>query len=693
MANYLRTGALALLCALTTAAAFADEGMWTYHNFPAAQVREKYGASIDQRWLDRVRQSTVRLSGCTASFVSPDGLILTNHHCIEGCLADLSTQQDDLIENGFLATDRKLERRCETQVADVLVDMTNVTAPIEAAVAGKSGKEANEARNKTLTEIEQTCEATSQKAKTGARKCQTVNLYNGGQYWLYQYKRYTDVRVVFAPERAIAAFGGDPDNFQFPRWCLDMGVLRAYENGKPAKTPNYMRINFAGPAPNEFVLVSGHPGSTDRLLSLAELASQRNYDTPRWLMRASELRGRYIQYGKTGAEPARTVDDLLNGLENGIKVRRKELDALLDDELMRRKQTDEDRLRMFVATNAELRTSIGDPWADIEKAQAVDAALHLPVTFIENGAGWGGRLAAYARLLARGTAERTKPNTERLREFTDAALPRIEQNLGAKTPIYPEVEILRLTFGLERMREWLGPDHPIVRRLLVTESPDVLARRLVTQTKLADPAVRLELWKGGEAAVAASTDPLIVFARSVEPDAYALRKRHEDEVEAPVRSASEKIARVRFQALGTSVYPDATFTLRLNYGTVTGWLENGTPVEPFTRLDRVYARATGQDPFRVPARWEKARPQLDLTTPFNFSTSNDIVGGNSGSPIVNAKGEIVGLIFDGNIHSISGAYWFDAEKNRAIGVHPAIMREALTKVYDARELARELGIR
>ncbi len=688
------TAALVFSLGIAPATSQADEGMWTYHAFPAAAVREKFGVTLDQAWLDRVRLGTVRLSGCTASFVSPDGLILTNHHCIESCLADLSTEQDDLIANGFLATDRSRERRCETQVADVLVEMTNVTDRVAAAVAGKDEKAANEARKKTLTEIEQACEAASQKnKKTGPRKCQTVNLYNGGQYWLYQYKRYTDIRVAFAPERSIAAFGGDPDNFQFPRWCLDMGILRAYENGKPAKTPNYLKINFAGPAAGELTLVSGHPGTTDRLLSLAELKTQRDYDVPRWLLRAAELRGRYIQFGKTSPEAARTVDDLLNSLENGIKVRRKQLDALLDDSLMARKQAEEAALRQFVANNAAFGASFGDPWAEIERAQQVERAIALPFTFIEGGAAWGGRLASSARLLVRAASEREKPNTERLREFTDAALPRIEQQLGAKTPVYPEVEVLRITFGLERMREWLGPDHPLVRRLLSSESPDALARRWVTGTKLADPAVRLALWRGGKAAIEASDDPLIVFARSVEAEARALRQRYEDEVEAPVQAASEKIARARFAALGTSVYPDATFTLRLNYGSVQGWDENGTTVVPFTRLSRAFERATGSDPFRIPASWERVKSQLDMNTPFNLSTNNDIIGGNSGSPMVNAKGEIVGLVFDGNIHSISGSYWFDTAKNRTVAVHPAIMREALSKVYRAEALLRELGVK
>jgi len=540
-------------------------------------------------------------------------------------------------------------------------------------------------RKSTLTQLEGECEAQTK------QKCQSVTLYEGGQYWLYKYKRYTDVRLVFAPEASIAAFGGDPDNFQFPRWCLDMGMLRAYEDGQPAKPATFLKINFAGPAAGEPVFVSGHPGATDRGLTLAQLKQQRNIDLPQWLLRYSEIRGRFIQFSAQSPQNERITADQLNGLENGIKVRRKMLDALHEDSLLARKAAEQATLEKNVAKNAALKKSTGNPWHDIDVALAAERAIFQPYTYIENGAGFQGRLANYARTLVRGAAERDKPNGQRFREFTDSALPRVQQNLGASVPVYPELEELRLGSSLERMREWLGPDHPVVRKLMAKESPAALAKRLVTETKLADPAVRLELWKGGSAAIAASNDPMIVLARNIDPDARALRKTFEDSVEAPLRSATERLARARFATLGTSVYPDATFTLRLNYGTVQGWNENGKPVEPFTRLSRAFERATGSDPFLIPESWERVKGKLDMNTPFNLSTNNDIVGGNSGSPLINAKGEIVGLLFDGNIHSISGAYWFDTEKNRAVAVHPAIMREALSKVYAADAVLAELA--
>ncbi|HUQ12268.1 MAG TPA: S46 family peptidase [Steroidobacteraceae bacterium] len=678
------TAALSMLFVMT--AAHADEGMWTFHGFPFDKANSALKTKLDQAWLDRVRNSTVRLSNCTGSFVSGTGLILTNHHCVEACLAELSSKEKSLVDDGFLAAKPSDEKRCQTQIADVLVGMDDVSAKIGAATAGKDEKAANEARKATLTQLESDCEQSTK------HKCQAVTLYEGGQYWLYQYQRYTDVRIVFAPEGDIAAFGGDPDNFQFPRWCLDMGILRIYDAaGKPVKTPNHLKINFAGPAVGDPVFVSGHPGSTDRLLTVAELEAQRNYELPNWLLRYSELRGRYIQFASESPQNARITADQLNGIENSIKVRRKQLDALHEDALFARKQAEEDNLKKQVAANASLRDSIGDPWGDIERAGAAKQSLFLPVTFIENGAGFQGRLITYARNLVRSAEERTKPNSERFREFTDAALPRLQQQLGAAVPVYPELETLRLTFGFERMREWLGPDHPLVRQLLSKESPAELASRLVAGTKLADPNARKALWEGGSAAIAASDDPMIQLARAIEPEARKLRKEFEDRIEAPTELASEKIAKARFAILGTSVYPDATFTLRLNWGTVGAWVENGTAVNPYTRLSRLFERATGAEPFRVPESWLKVKGQLDMNTPFNLATNNDIVGGNSGSPLINAKGELVGLLFDGNIHSISGSYWFDTEKNRSVAVHPAIIKEALSKVYGATGLLTELS--
>ena len=674
----------AIATGLTAGPARADEGMWTYDNFPAAALRQQHGVEITPAWLDRVRTATIRLANCTASFISAEGLILSNHHCAASCLAQISKEGQDRLADGFIAGTREQEVRCETQYADVLMKMENITDKVTAATAGKDLKTANEARKKVLTQLEAACEKAA--GTKDPRRCESVSLYQGGQHFLYHYKRYDDVRIVFAPEYAIAAFGGDPDNFQFPRWCLDMSILRAYENGKPAATPNFLKFNWEGPKENEVVFVTGHPGSTDRQLTTAQLKTQR-IETPFWLQRAAELRGRYIQFGKTGAENQRIIADPLNSLENQIKVRRKELDTLLDDSMMAQKITAETQLRSRSVTSGA-----ADPWLDIEKAMHRDEELNVPLAFIESAAGFNSALYRYARTLVRGAAERAKPSEDRLREFSDPALPLLVQQLNAPVPVYPARDKLTLSFGLERMREYLGPDHPLVRNLLAEFSPDELAASLVDGSKLADPAVRKQLWDGGQAAVDASTDPMIRIAKLVDPYARTLRKKYEDEVEAVVDSGQEKIAAARFAAFGTNVYPDATFTLRLNYGTVQGWNEAGTQVVPFTQLARAFERSTGRDPFRMPDSWTSKKAQLDMNTRFNLSTNSDIVGGNSGSPMLNAKGEIVGLVFDGNIHSISGGYWFDTAKNRTVAVHPAIMRTALTQVYPAQRVAAELGL-
>lgn len=675
------TVAIVLLAAATT---HADEGMWTYDNFPIAALQQQHGVSLSPQWLDHVRLATVRLAGCTASFVSEEGLLLTNHHCVASCLAQLSTPAHDLLQEGFLADAREQELRCPTQHADVLVRMEDVTAQVTAATQGLPDREAGEARRQALLRLEQACEAAA--AADDPRHCESVSLYQGGQHFLYHYRRYEDVRLAFAPEAAIAAFGGDADNFQFPRWCLDMALLRAWDQHGPARTPEHLKVDWSGPAEGETVFVTGHPGTTNRLLTAAQLETQRAL-APLALLRASELRGRYIQYAKTGAEAARIVADPLNGLENGLKVRRRQLDALLDPALLAGKREAEARLRQrTVSATGE------DPWADIAVAMQREQELAVPYTFIEGGAGFDSVLFRHARALVRAAAEREKPSEQRLREYADTALPALARRLTADVPVYADLERLTLSASVERMREYLGPDHPLVQVLLAEFSPDTLAAALVAGSQLADPAVRRQLWEGGQAAIEATSDPMIRIARLVDQPARALRRQHEDEVEAIVDAAQEKIASARFAAFGTGIYPDATFTLRLNYGIVRGWTEAGTPVAPFSRLDRAFARATADAPLRLPESWASRRMQLDGSTAFNLVTDNDIVGGNSGSPLVNAGGEIVGLVFDGNIHAISGSYWFDAARNRAVAVHPAIMRTALVQVYNARRLGGELGL-
>ncbi len=686
-------GAVVFAAAVTAIRLYGapDEGMWTFNSVPREDISKKYGVQLSDQWRDGFQKAVVRLeSGCTASFVSGDGLLLTNHHCAQTCLAENSTAQRDLVAGGFLAPTRAGELRCQGEQASVLVDVQDVTGEVTKAVSGVAPAEAARARNQSLTGLEERCEAES---ATGGepRKCEAVTLYQGGQYCLYKYKRYDDVRLVFAPESAVAAFGGDPDNFQFPRWCLDMALLRAYEHGKPASPPGRLAVNWSGAKEGEPVFVAGHPGTTQRLLTPAQLRTQRDYFLPFWLLRFSELRGRLAQFSKSSAEAARTAKDYLDTIENSHKVRRMQLATLLRDPVIEQRAEEVRKLREAVDARPELKAVAGSAWDDIARAEAKNREILVPYTWLEGGAGFNSDLFGYARSIVRAAEERTKPNAERLREYTDAQLGMLKQSLAAEVPVYLAVERVRLSFSLERMREYLGPDHEIVRRVLGKASPDARAAELVGGSTLGSPRARTALFAGGLAALKASKDPMIALAREVDAEARALRKIYEAEVEGPVQRAQQAIADARFRVYGTTIYPDATFTLRLSYGAVRGWTEDGRRIDPFTRLEHMYARATGAPPFAIPKKWLDARPQLDPNTPVNFVTTHDIVGGSSGSAMVNAAGEIVGLIFDGNIHSISGSYWYDAEKNRAVAVHPAYMRTALEQVYRAKELVQELG--
>jgi hypothetical protein len=680
-----------MLLACLAAPASADEGMWTFDNFPRATVQQQYGASIDDAWLGRVQRSIARLEGgCTGSFASPDGLVLTNHHCAVSCISDLSTSESNYVEKGFNVPTRAGERKCPTQIISVLMEIEDITSKVNAATAGLADAKANETRKQTLSRLEAACTAGSKSHRAGALACESVTLYQGGQYFLYKYKRYDDVRLAFAPEQAVAFFGGDPDNFNFPRWNVDFTLLRAYENGKPARTPDHLRWRIEGPREGEPVFVAGHPGSTSRLLTAEQLKFQRGVSIPAYIARNSELRGRLIQSGKVGDEALRIVQDTLYAVENSLKVYRGLQLALSNDALLEQKTARESELRARVAVDATLAQQTGKAWDDIAAAQARYRQIYDRYIYLEGGVGLNSKLFAYARQLVRAAAERAKANELRLREYADSNLPKVSAGLLATTPVYPQLEQLTLSYSLDKMREVLGPDDEVVRSLLRSESPDSLAAKLIGETKLADPAVRKALWDGGATALEASSDPMIALARSIDPQARALRKVYEDEVQAPVAAAQEKIAKARFAALGTKVYPDATFTLRLSYGDVRSWVEKGKPVETFTRLARLYERATGSDPFRLPQSWLDARSRLDGNTPFNYVTTNDIVGGNSGSPLVDARGRLVGLVFDGNIHSIAGNYWYDGTMNRTVAVHPAIIVTALRDVYGANALAAEI---
>ncbi|MBT8077439.1 MAG: S46 family peptidase [Gammaproteobacteria bacterium] len=669
--------------------AFADEGMWTIDNFPAQRVASKYNVMIDDAWLRTAQLATTRLeNGCTGSFASADGLVLTNNHCTWGCVRNLSTEERNLSDEGFMALARDEELQCPGQQISVLVNMEEVTDTVAKATAGLDDAAANDARKAELTRLESACEKNS----GNTLNCEAVSLYNGGQYFIYSYKRYDDVRLVFAPELDIAAFGGDPDNFNFPRWCLDMTFLRAYEDGKPASTPNFLQWRQAGPRAKEPVFVTGHPGSTDRLLTITQLKMLRDVEYPLWLLRYAELRGRMLAWADTSPEAARAVQQRILGIENGIKVRRNLLKALQNDEMMAMKAAEEKKLRAIVEADPELKAAYGDAWRLIDDAIESYRNFYEAHLFVEFAAGFQGDLFNYARTIVRGTAEREKPNEERIRSYTDGALPGVEQGLFANRPVDKKYDKLRMTFSLDKMREWLGPDSEYVHLVLGNDSPKTLAAKLVDGSRLDVADYRKQLWEGGAAAVETSNDPMVKLALAIDNDARALRKRYENEVEAPRIRGEEMIADARFEVYGTDTYPDATFTLRVTYGAVAGWEEKGADINPFTRTSRLFERTTGERPFKLPASWIEARERVNPDTRFNFVATTDITGGNSGSPILAADGNLVGLAFDGNIHSIAGNYWFDESVNRTVGVNTAIMLEALDKVYGADHLVDELTV-
>ncbi|MGD9257133.1 MAG: S46 family peptidase [Gammaproteobacteria bacterium] len=680
----------ALILLGVTTAALAEEGMWTPDNFPAERVEESYGVTIDQQWLDRARLSTVRLTGpggCTGSFVSSLGLILTNRHCVESCLAEHTNETRDVWNDGFYATSPGTELRCSDLQAAYLTDIREVTTLVNAATEGLEEVAANDARRQTFTRLEQECETASQ---TDAR-CEIVSLYQGGQYFLYETRRYDDVRLVFAPDVDIGKFGGDPDNFSFPRWTLDMAFLRAYQNDEPVSPDAHLTWRRDGPERDEAVFVTGHPGTTQRQLTVAEYQFLRNAVLPSWLIRNAELLGRYREFALRDPESRRMVQEDLERLENGVKFFRNQLAALLDDRLMVAKSMEEKTFREAVASQRELAAGIY-AWHQVDRALAALSTFYDEYIMVERRGGFQGELMDQARALIRAATERDKPNEKRLRGYTDSQLPLVEQRVSSTSPIHMPLESLKVTFGLEKLREILGHDHPIVRKTLGNESPESMANRLIANTSLDDPAVRKKLWEGGLKAVERSKDPIIRLMRAVDGDARELLDRYLDEYQAPLREAHQSIARARFAILGTSVYPDATFTFRISYGTVSGWTESGREIDPFTRLEGVYERATGEKPYALSEAWLDARPSLDMSTPVNYVGTLDLTAGNSGSPVIDADGRIVGLAFDGNQYSIAGSFWYDIEKNRAIAVHPAIMIEALERVYKADRLLAEIEL-
>ena len=671
--------------------AFADEGMWTFDNFPAAKVRQTYGVDITPAWLDHVRGAAVRLSsGCSASAVTATGLVLTNNHCVADCAQNLSTSGHDYFQTGYLAANRQEERTCAGMQAEILTGITDVTARMTAAGAGLSGQALVKARTAASSTIEG--EACGGDVKF---RCQVVDLYHGGQYKLYKYRKYSDVRLVFSPGVPAAFFGGDPDNFNFPRYDLDSAFVRLYENGQPAATLDHLRWNPAPPKAGEPVFVAGNPGGTDRQLTVAQLQTQRDLTIPITLLQMSELRGRLLRFSEESEEHRRIAADSVFGIENSYKVYYGRLFALNDATFMAARRAAEADLqaqtkaKQAQAGAAGLGAGFGNPWADLAIAQQSVQALYLPYRMVERGP-MDSDLFGYAKDLVRAAQEREKPSAERLPGYADSQLPLLEKEVLDTRRVYPELEQVTLEFWLTKVREYLTADDPNTKLILGRDSPEALSERLAKGSRLGDPAVRKALWDGGLKAVLASDDPMIQFMLRIDPAARRLRSQYDEQVVGPTTQTAEKIAGARFVAYGDSIYPDATFTLRLSYGKVDGWSYRGAAVPPFTTFAGLYERATGQAPFDLDPRWAAAKDKLNPDTVFDISTTNDIIGGNSGSPLINAKGEVIGAVFDGNIHSLGGDYGYDGTLNRSVAVSTAAVTEALRKVYGAQALADEL---
>jgi len=663
----------------------SDEGMWLLNDFPSDRLARLHGFRPTQEWLDHVRLSAVRLAGgCSGSFVSPNGLVMTNHHCAASCIEQLSTAKRDYVATGFHARSEKDEVKCPEIEINQLVAITDVSDRMAAATRALEGARYNEANKAEQSKIEKEC------ATSDDLRCDVVTLYHGGRYHLYKYERYQDVRLVFAPEFATAFFGGDPDNFMFPRYDLDISFVRVYKDKKPLDAQHYFKWSPAGAKEGDLTFVAGHPWGTSRELTVAELEYLRDVAIPERLLRLSEQRGLLTEFRTRGPEPKRIAAASLFKVENSLKAVKGRVATLRDPEVFGAKVAAEKELRARVLADPAMKQNYGGAWDAIREAEKRLRTLVKPYLLLEQEVAFWSDSFDHGRRIVRAGSEFAKPNELRLREFADSQKPAITQKVLSTAPIYDEFEILTLTYSLTHLRETLGADDPFVKKVLGKDSPRELATRLVKGTRLKDLKLRKALYEGGTAAVEASKDPMIEFVRLIDPDARAVRKSYEDEVEAVVKKNAELIAKARFQIYGTSVYPDATSTLRLSFGQVRGWEEDGKPVVPVTTFGGAFDRATGRDPFALPESWTAKKAKLDLAVPLNFCTTNDIIGGNSGSPIIDREARLVGIIFDTNIHGLGGDYLYDPKNNRSVGVHSAGIVEALDKIYGATRIVNEL---
>lgn len=685
-----------LLCALIVAlftlqtlpVSALDEGMWTFNNVPKADIKQKYGFDVTDEWLRKVQLASVRFPGGSGSFVSPNGLVLTNYHIVEDYIGEMSSAEKDYAKEGFVAHTQAEELKAPGLGIDVLMSLEDVTDRVNGAVkSGASAVEANVARRAEISAIE-----TESTKSTGFRS-DVVTLYQGGQYNVYRYKRYTDVRIVFVPEFQAAFFGGDPDNFNFPRFNIDMALVRVYENDQPVKVENYFKWSKTGAKPGELVFVTGHPGSTSRLNTVAHLESLRDVSIPLVIRLLESRREVLKQYMTKGEEQTRRAQNELNSIENSLKVYKGRVVGLQDPKLMDKKRKFEQALRNSVEADARMKKEYGDAWAAIARERKDLGSYERDRRFLDLAAGFNTQLYGVARTLVRLADESEKPNDKRLPEYMDARRGALEGSLYSTAPFYEDFERLKLANSLAFLQSEYGADSEVAKKVLKGKTPEARAAELLDGTKLKDVEYRRKLAAGGRKALDEANDPMIELARSVDKEAREVHKRYDDEVVAVERSNYAKVARALFEQQGTKLYPDATFTLRLSYGSVKGYLENGKQVAPFTTLAGLYSRSNQFHhafPYNLPPRWSSAQKAINPKTPFNFVSTNDIIGGNSGSPTINKDRELVGLIFDGNIQSLVGDYDYDESVNRSISVDVRGMLEVLRKVFGANEVADEL---
>jgi hypothetical protein len=671
-----------------TAFALADDGLWLFDRFPKDLVQKRYNFQVTDAFLEKMRLASVRFnSGGSASFISPRGLLFTNHHVGADCIQKLSSAQNDYMANGFHARTETEEKACPDLEVNILIRIEDVTAKVE-AVQGGSPAERNKARKAKLTELEKQCVD----ASAGKNSCEAVTLYSGGVYKLHEYRKYTDVRLVFAPEYSVAAFGGDPDNFTFPRYCLDFALFRAYENGKPVASQYFFPWSKAGAKDGELVFVPGNPGSTGRLDTFAQLEYQRDTAYPNSLAFLDRVIAALKEFGKRDAESKRLADGELQSYQNSYKAYDGFLRGLKDSKLMDRKLADETKLRKAIADDPAKQAEYGKTWDEIAAALSNWRPLQREFYALERipGNSLPLHLAQTALRLA---VERGKPDAERLREYTTPAIPAVEQELFSPAPISDAMEEVRLAVLLREMKERLGADHPVLREILAGRSEEETAKAAVAGSKIKDIAFRKQLAADASLALK-SEDPMMRIARILDEPARALRKRFENELESVLLANASRIARARLAAYGDAEYPDATFTLRVTFGDIRGYKNAaGQPVPWATEIGGIFGRATGVEPFALPKSWIAAKKKLNAKTPFNFVSTTDTHGGNSGSPTVNSKGEINGILFDGNIEGLPNRFVFTDETARSVHVASQGIVEALRKVYNAKRILTELGIK